>query len=168
MAAEVLVDAAQSKEIAGTTILHVFIEQRGSWEAERLSDGSQCGAYDLVAAQRRRVEAVLRMFQHPGLQRIDLLQRHREEVHIAAGKGAMGKYLVVAALVIGALGKANQVKQRTVDMIFVGRSRGRRTGEHVGVHDDVHLRDYQAATGRTGFCTSSGATKDVRLICGSR
>src|SRR5690606_19469075 len=78
---------------------------------------------------------------------------------IAAGKGAIGERFVVAALSVGALGKTDQVEHGPVDMIFVGRSRGRRAGGHVGVHHDVLSCDCQSYGWTHGLGVSRGAAR---------
>src|SRR5690606_15467909 len=52
-ACKILVDATQAEQIASAAILHIGIEQGGGRELERLADGSQRSAHNLVTTERR-------------------------------------------------------------------------------------------------------------------
>ena len=114
----------------------VVLRQHAQRPAPLLADGPERGADDLVAPQRRGPQLVLRMLEHLGLERIDLEQRHADQVHIAASVGSISQRLVVATALIRPLGLADEIEHRAVDVILVARSSSRRAGGHVR-HDDV-------------------------------
>jgi len=80
------------------------------------------------------------MLEHLRLQSIDFLERHGAEIDVAAGKSTLGERFIIAALLVGTLGKANQVKHGPIDVIFIARDSIRRPGGGVRVHDDVLSR----------------------------
>src|SRR5690606_37995171 len=80
---QILVDTTKAQQIAGAAILHARIEEGIVGEAERLADGAERGADDLVTAERRGIEVISRMLQHSGLQSIDFLQTHGAEIDVS-------------------------------------------------------------------------------------
>lgn len=68
-------------QVAGHFILAALVELAGERVPLRqlLADIPRPGANDLLAAGGRRLELVLRVLEHLGLQGIQLLQRHRDD-----------------------------------------------------------------------------------------
>src|SRR5690606_41893006 len=112
----------------------------------------------------RSGEAVVRMLQHPRLQRINLLQCHGNQIDITPREGAIGECLVVTPLSVGALSKADEVQQRAVDVVFVARSIWRRAVRRGHGHGRYPWLD---DAGGSGDASLDQHFEEARIIAGA-